>query len=106
MYSTTSMGAGAFLIARGYKLKKLEPVNDPRRPSCLAFIFDMDEAEGESLFRQFYAGAMITAQLYEQALVKLKIAISERNGYYTRRPKSQCAVAPVTPNYFREGGAR
>jgi len=104
MYSTTSMGAGAFLIARGYKLTKLEPVNDPRRPSCQAFIFDMDEAEGESLYRQFYASATVTAQLYEQALIKLKIAISERNGTYTRRPKYH--QAPIQPNYFPDGGAR
>lgn len=100
MYSTDRMGPGAYILAHGYNLIKLEPINDPRRPSAVAFVLDINEEEGRRLYRQFYAGGTVTAQLFEQALIRLKVMLQERKGSYSR-PRQV-----LTPNYFPDGGAR
>jgi hypothetical protein len=94
------MGPGAYILAHGYTLIKLEPLNDPNRPSTVAFVLDVNEEEGRRLYRQFYAGGTVAAQMFEQALIRLKVMLQERKGAY--RPRQV-----LTPNYFSgDGGAR
>jgi len=99
MFTTDRMGPAAYVLAHGYTLLKLEPLNDPKRPSAVAFVIDADEEEGRRLYRQFYAGGTVTAQPFEQGLVRLKVMLQERKGSCSR-PRQL-----LTPNFF-PGGAR
>jgi len=96
MFTTDRMGPAAYVLAHGYTLLKLEPLNDPKRPAAVAFVIDADEEEGRRLYRQFYAGGTVTAEPFEQALVRLKVMLQERKGS-TSRPRQA-----ITPNYFPE----
>jgi hypothetical protein len=98
MFKTDHMGPAAYVLAHGYTLLKLESLNDPNRPSAVAFVLDADEEEGRRLYRQFYAGGTVAAQIFEQALIRLKVMLQERKA---SRPRQV-----LTPNYFPDGGAR
>jgi hypothetical protein len=101
MYFTDKIGVAAFCIAKGYKLQGLQPLNNPRRPTAVAFVFDeLDQAQGDALYREFYGRGLICAENFEQALIAVKRALAERKGGYTRRPLA------IQPNYFSDGGAR
>ena len=99
MFTTDRMGPAAFVMAHGYTLVELKPLNDPKRPAAVAFVIDADEEEGRRLYRQFFAGGTVTAQPFEQALIRLKVMLQERKGS-SSRPRQA-----LTPNYF-PGGAR
>jgi len=79
-----------------YQRYSTRNLNDPDRPSAVAFVLEVNEEEGRRLYRPFYAGGTVAAKMFEQALIRLKAMLQERKNAY--RPRQ--AITPLLHFWF------